>query len=207
MFEGTLNQGDSYSPQNISATDRMFHGKQHYNNRLLGNREYHTTQSEEFWYALHTRRHHENVVANILLAKDIKIYLPMLEERRQWTYRTKMLRVPLFPNYVFAHFNENRKYDVLNVKGVIQIVGTHYGPSRIPDSQIHAVQIMMESKLKKDPYPFLIEGVPVRVKQGPLKGQEGILLQKGKVHRFIVCLPVLGRSIGVEINASVLEAI
>lgn len=161
----------------------------------------------QFWYALHTRRHHENIVVDILKARAIETYLPILEERRCWTYRTKILSVPLFPNYVFARFDEARKLDVVSTKGVIQIVGTPCGPSPIPNAQIEAVQNMVESKLKKDPYPFLVKGMPVRVKRGPLKGQDGVLLHKGNVHRFVVCLPVLGQSVGVEINASVLEAI
>ena len=159
------------------------------------------------WYALHTRRHHENIVVNILKAKKIETYLPVLEERRRWTYRTKVLRVPLFSNYVFARFDEDRKLDAVSAKGVIQIVGTPYGPSPIPNAQIEAVQIMVESKLKKDRYPFLVKGMSVRVKRGPFKGQEGVLLQKGNVYRFVVCLPVLGQSIGVEINAFALEVI
>jgi transcription antitermination factor NusG len=160
-----------------------------------------------FWYALHTRRHHENTVVEILRAREIETYLPVLEERRLWTYRTKVLRVPLFPNYVFARFDQDRKLDVVSANGVVQIVGTPYGPSPIPDCQIETVQIMVESKLKKDPYPFLVKGMSVRVKRGPLKGREGVLLRKGNVHRFVACLDVLGQSISVEIDPSALEAI
>lgn len=159
------------------------------------------------WYALHTRRHHENIVVEILRAREIETYLPVLEERRRWTYRTKVLRVPLFSNYVFARFDEGRRLDAVSAKGVIQIVGTSYGPSPIPDAQIEAVQVMIASELKKDPYPFLVKGMSVRVKRGPLKGQEGVLLRKGNINRFVVCLPVLGQSIGVEISGSALEAI
>ncbi|MHC4755710.1 MAG: UpxY family transcription antiterminator [Planctomycetota bacterium] len=161
----------------------------------------------QFWYALHTRRHHENTVVEILRAREIETYLPVLEERRRWTYRTKVLKVPLFPNYVFARFDQDNKLDVVSAKGVVQIVGTTNGPSPIPDAQIEAVQIMVESQLKKDPYPYLVKGLPVRVKRGPLKGREGVLLHKGNVHRFVVCLPILGQSISVEINPSALKAI
>ena len=163
--------------------------------------------STEFWYAIHTRRHHENVVTEMLGAKGIESYLPMLEEHRRWTHRTKVLKVPLFPNYVFASFDTDKRINVSSIKGVVQILGTHSGPSPIPNAQIEAIRIMVESKLKKDLYPFLVEGTDVRVKRGPLKGQEGVLLRKGHVHRFVVCLPVLGQSIGIEINASSLEAI
>lgn len=175
----------------------------------------HTSQEEncvvnsaaKFWYAIHTRRHYENVVTETLGAKGLETYLPMLEDRRRWTHRTKILKVPLFANYVFARFDTDKRIDVISIKGVVQIVGTHCGPSPIPDTQIEAVRIMVESKLKKDPYPFLVEGMDVRVKRGPLKGQEGVLLRRGYVHRFAVCLPVLGQSISVEIDASALESI
>lgn len=163
--------------------------------------------STEFWYAIHTRRHYENVVTEMLGAKGFDAYLPMIEECRGWTHRTKVIKVPLFNNYTFARFDVDKRIEILDIKGVVQIVGTQSGPSRIPDVQIEAVRIIVESKFKKDPYPFLVEGMDVRVKRGPLKGQEGILLRKGHVHRFVVCLPVLGQSIGVEIDASALECI
>ena len=163
--------------------------------------------STKFWYAIHTRRHYENVVTEMLCAKGIEAYLPMLEERRRWTHRTKVLKVPLFTNYVFARFHTDKRIDVISIKGVVQLVGTHCGPSPIPDAQIKAVRVIVESKLKKGPYPFLVKGLFVRVKRGPLKGQEGVLLRKGNIHQFVVCLPVLGQSIGVEIDASALEAI
>ena len=57
--------------------------------------------SMEFWYAIHTRRHYENVVTEMLGAKGFDAYLPMLEERRRWADRTKVLKVPLFANYTF----------------------------------------------------------------------------------------------------------
>jgi len=163
--------------------------------------------AEQYWYAVHTRRHHENIVVNILKAKKIETYLPLVEERRCWAHRSKVVKVPLFPNYLFARFDESRRLDVIIVKGVIQIVGTVYGPSAIPDGQIKAVQTMLKTEVQKDAYPFLVKGTFVRVKQGQLKGLEGVLLRKGDIHRFVVCLPVLGQSIGVEINASALEVV
>ena len=180
---------------------------QHSGEGISFEQESERNSATQFWYALYTRRHHENTVVDILKVRGIETYLPMLEERRRWKYRTKVLKVPVFPNYVFARFDEDRRLDVVSAKGVIQIVGTPCGPSPIPDAQIEAVQIMVDSKLKKDPYPFLVKGMSVRVKHGTLKGQEGVLLRKGNVYRFVVCLPVLGQSIGVEINASALEAI
>lgn len=170
-------------------------------------KKYVVNTSAEFWYAIHTRRHYENVITGMLHAKGFEAYLPMLEERRCWSHRSKVIKVPLFTNYTFARFNADKRIDILAIKGVIQIVGTYSGPSCIPDAQIEAVRIIVESKLKKDPYPFLVEGMAIRVKRGSLKGQEGVLLRKGNVHRFVVCLPVLGQSIGVEVDASDLEAI
>ena len=163
--------------------------------------------STESWYALHTRRHHENVIARMLGVNEIETYLPMLEVRRYWTHRTKVLNVPLFPNYVFARFNINKRVDIISIRGVIRIVGTHCGPSPIPEDQIKTIRIIVESKFKKVPYPFLVKGRHVRVKRGILKGQEGVLLRKSNVYRFVVCLPILGQSIGVETDASALETI
>ena len=181
--------------------------QRHNSKEVSFDRESKRNSAMKFWYALHTRRNHENIVVDTLKVRGIEAYLPTLEERRRWKYRTKVIKVPLFSNYVFARFNEDRRLDVVSAKGVIQIIGTPYGPSPIPNAQIEAVQIMVESKLKKDSYPFLVKGTPVRVRRGLLKDKEGVLLRKENVYRFVVCLSMLGQSIGVEIDASAVEVI
>ncbi len=161
----------------------------------------------ERWYAISTRRHHEFVVNKLLGVSGFQVYLPVREDRRKWTHRTKLLTVPLFANYLFVRFGLCRRIDVLRTRGVVQILGNGHSPIPVPDDQIEAVQIMEQHGLKRDPYPFLVKGKPVRVKRGLLDGYEGMLLRKGKTCRFVVCLAILGQSVGVEIDADDLETV
>ncbi len=156
------------------------------------------------WFALHVRRNYEGVIDKTLREKGFESYLPLISERRRWKHRFKRLKVPLFPNYSFVKFDLSDKLEIVTIKGVIAIVGQ---PTAIPDMQIEAVQAVVESKLKKDYYPFLVEGRPVRITRGPLMGKEGVLVRKDGVASFVVNVPMLGRSVGVEVDPANLEAL
>jgi len=65
---------------------------------------------------------------------------------------------------------------------------------------------MIESGEMVDLYPGLKEGTPVRVRRGIFQGAQGILEKKNDQDIFIVGITLLGKSVGVRINADYIEA-
>jgi transcription antitermination factor NusG len=47
----------------------------------------------------------------------------------------------------------------------------------------------------------------VRVKSGPLRGVDGILVRKKNLFRLVVSLEILGKSAAVEVDASMVDRI
>ena len=159
------------------------------------------------WFALQTRSRHEKRVTGSLAECGVETYLPHREVRRRWHDRTTIVKLPLFAGYTFARFRRYETCDVSAVRGVVGVVGNQYGPLPVPDDQIEAVRRLVLGRMTYDPYPYLIKGKPVRVVAGPLQGVEGQLVRKGRSHRFIVAVPLLGQSVSVEIDARLLEPV
>ena len=67
------------------------------------------------WYALHTKSRFENVVNDGLANKALDVFLPKITVKSQRRDRHKMIRVPLFPGYLFVrlvqHFILTEIYD------------------------------------------------------------------------------------------------
>ncbi len=59
------------------------------------------------WYAVHTRSRFENVVNDGLAKKSLDVFLPKVLVRSKRRDRKAMIRVPLFPGYLFVRTGLN----------------------------------------------------------------------------------------------------
>jgi transcription antitermination factor NusG len=89
---------------------------------------------------------------------------------------------------------------VLTTPGVLGIISFSGAPAPIPESEIEAVRVMMQSGLVVTPWPYLQIGQRVVIEHGPLTGVEGLLEQTKGAHRLVVSIPMLQRSVSTEID-------
>lgn len=159
------------------------------------------------WWALYTRHQHEKVVAEMLEAKGIEVFLPLYESIRRWKDRSKMLALPLFPCYVFVRGAVDRRLQVVSTPGVHMILTRGERLATIPESEIDAIRRTLEGSYRVEPHPFLKVGERVRVIRGSLEGVEGILVRKKSLFRLILSVNMLAQSVAVEIAACDVEPI
>jgi len=153
------------------------------------------------WYAIRVRSKFETVASTILRGKGYEEFLPVYQSSRNWSDRVKLLDLPLFPGYLFCRFDVNgRLLPILTTPGVISIVGAGKTPIPVSDDEIAAVQAVIRSGLPAQPWPFLNAGDRVYIGRGPLAGVEGIVTNTGKKYGLVVSVPLLQRSVAVEID-------
>jgi transcription antitermination factor NusG len=160
---------------------------------------------QPYWYAIQTRSRHEKVVRDQLAARSITHLLPLWRKRSIWKDRIKLVDVPLFSGYLFSYFALQDKLAVLETIGVIRIVGISGRPMPIPEEQITAVRSMMEHHLPCSPYPYLVEGMRVRIKRGLLAGAEGILIARKQKYRLIISVDLIQQSVAVDVDSAEVE--
>jgi len=139
------------------------------------------------WYALYVKSRHEFTTMDELKRKGINTFLPFVKKLRQWKDRRKFVDFPLFPGYLFVYAEKERLYDVKYTRGVTRIIGTDIdAPTPIPDKQILDIKSVMETEVQLDPFPYLKKGRMVRIKSGPLKGLEGILVERKGHYKLVI---------------------
>ena len=158
------------------------------------------------WYAIRAKPNFEHVSARLLRAKGFDEYLPVYRSRRRWSDRFKEIDVPLFPRYFFCRMVQSERTPVLSTPGVQSIVSCGPEPIPIPESQIRAVRILLFSGLGAQPCPFINVGDRVDVNEGPLAGLSGIVIARKNELRLVVSVPLLQRSVSVELNRDWLAA-
>jgi transcription termination/antitermination protein NusG len=167
--------------------------------------------SEPHWYACYTRARHEKQVEAQLRQRGFDSYLPLLEQVRQWSDRSKRVQFPLFPSYVFGRFTLRELHAVLTTPGVTTIVRAAGYPTPIPDADLENVRkfvaALSESGIEPEPRPFLTEGQWVRVLHGPFEGVEGVVVEARGRKRVLVGLAAIGQGLEIDIDNRSLKPI
>lgn len=159
------------------------------------------------WWALYTRHQHEKVVADMLSAKGLEVFLPLYESIRRWKDRSKMLALPLFPCYVFVRAEHGQRLQVVSTPGVHTILTRGEHVATVPEDEIEAIRRTVDGAFRVEPHPFLKCGERVRVTRGSLEGVEGILVRKKSLFRLILSVNMLAQSVAVEIDAADVEPV
>jgi transcriptional antiterminator RfaH len=129
------------------------------------------------WYAIHTKPKEEERATSNLLSWRVETFTPRIKERRvnRGTGKTTSLIKPLFPRYIFARFDASKMlHKIYYTRGVHSVVSFGDSPVPVDDEAIAFIQ----SRVEKDGFikfdDDLMPGDEVMIKDGPLKGFNGV---------------------------------
>lgn len=152
------------------------------------------------WFALQVRTRWEGSTAVLLSGKGYQTLLPTFQTKKRWNGRIRQLNAPLFPGYVFCQFNALNRLPILVTPGVIAVVGRGRVPVPVEDAEIAALQSIVSSGLRAEPWPYLEIGQRIRIETGALGGLEGVLINIKGNNRVVVSVSLLRRSVALEID-------
>ncbi|MHC4459495.1 MAG: transcription termination/antitermination NusG family protein, partial [Planctomycetota bacterium] len=97
------------------------------------------------WYVLHTRSRFENVVHDGLHKKSLEVFLPKIKVPSRRRDRKLMLKVPLFPGYLFVKtdLNPYQHLEIVKTAGAVRLIGNKEGPIPVPESTVESLRIMV----------------------------------------------------------------
>ncbi len=164
--------------------------------------------SAKHWFAVYTTCRHEKRIASHFAHRAIEHYLPLFRTQRRWKDGSKViLDQPLFPGYVFVRIGREQRVPVLEVPGVLWVVGNAPShPTPLPEFEIETMRTALDP-MRVEPYPMLATGQRVRVRGGALSGIEGVVVRHKNSFRVVITLELIQQSIAVEVNADCLEPI
>lgn len=152
------------------------------------------------WLAVQVWTGREQLCATHLRSRGYDVLLPCYYEHRRWSDRVKKIERPLFAGYVFCCLDLSVRSKIVTTPGVVGIVGNRQGALPLPDSEIEAIRRLVETQVSAEPWPFLQPGQTVHVQAGPLQGIEGTVLVTKNNHRLVISVPLLQRSVAVEVD-------
>jgi transcription antitermination factor NusG len=159
------------------------------------------------WIAAYTRSRHELVVASQFQQKGLDALLPTYRRLSRWSDRIRRTDTPLFPGYVFVRIGEGDHLRVLQTGGVMSIVCRSGKPVPLSDADVDKLRICTANPAAVEPHPYLRVGQRVRVKHGPFRGWEGVLVEKKNSTRLVLTVEQIMKSVSIDISGADVEAL
>jgi transcriptional antiterminator NusG len=161
------------------------------------------------WYVVHTKNRFENVVFESLQKKSLETFLPKILVRSKRKDRRKMIRVPLFPGYLFVKtdLNPSEHLEIVKTTGAVKLIGNKTGPISVPDEIVDSLKIIVATENKVVTGSRFQKGDRVMVVAGPFTGVTGIFSRYKGQGRVIVHIDALGQFAAVDVSENDVEKI
>jgi transcription antitermination factor NusG len=163
---------------------------------------------EKKWYVLYTTSRAEKKVAERLKEKGWEVYLPLIEELRQWSDRKKKVQRALFSGYVFVRTTRPKLWIILQEPGTVKFVHFAGHHAIVKDEEIELIQKLLTLGVTIETDEGEIEtGQKVKVIGGALLNFEGECIQKGNKDYFLIRIPGIVQTMMVTIPRKFLQII
>lgn len=159
------------------------------------------------WYAVYTCSRHEKKVREHLGSHSVPCFLPIYEAVHRWKNGCKVrVDLPLFPNYLFVKIDIRERVRILEVPGVVGLVGSGNKALPLPEFEIETLRTWLHLR-KCEPHDYLVAGQRVRIISGPFANLTGVLIRKAGGVRVVISVDVIKRSVAVEVDEADVEPI
>jgi transcription antitermination factor NusG len=155
------------------------------------------------WWAVYTRSRQEKVFSQQLIGHQVPHYLPLVDKISYTRGRRLISRVPLFSGYVFLFGDEQERLTSLTTNRISQIIPVTDG-ARLR-SDLCQIFRLIACGAPMTVEQRLAPGRRVRIRQGPLAGLEGTVVERRNKARLFVAVDFLQQGASIDLEDFVLE--
>ena len=160
------------------------------------------------WHVLQTKSRQEKALAETLLARGVRCFLPLVDVQRMHGSRRATVEFPLFPGYLFLQGSLEDVYTADRTRRVAKVIPV-FDQEKLAE-ELRSVELALEGAgngIAFDPFPYLKRGIRVEVSSGPLRGVRGVIEDRHKRDRLILQVDILGQATSLEVDGALLVPI
>ena len=158
------------------------------------------------WWCIYTLVRREKDLMRKLLSKSIPFYAPVIPKRyRSAAGRIRTSYIPLFANYVFMFGDESDRYEAMTTNCVAKYTIVKEPEQLVED--LRQIRTIINADIPLTPEANLSGGDRCRIKSGPFRDYEGVVIRRGGKTCFLVSVRLLEQSVSMEIDEGLLEPI
>ena len=159
------------------------------------------------WNVLYTKSKSEKKVFERLSDLGIDVYCPCQRTLKKWSDRKKWVDEPVFKSYIFVKSpdSESQKLQILNTPGVVRFLYWLGQPAQVRQVEIDEIRSFLGEHQSVESVSFDV-GLKLNVKQGVLKGSEGVVVYQTK-NEVVLRVDKLGMSLVARLPKVSVESI
>lgn len=159
------------------------------------------------WNVLYTKSKSEKKVFERLFDLGIDAYCPCQRTLKKWSDRKKWVDEPVFKSYIFVKSpdSESQKLQILNTPGVVRFLYWLGQPAQVRQVEIDEIRSFLGEHQSVESVSFDV-GLKLNVKQGVLKGSEGVVVYQTK-NEVVLRVDKLGMSLVARLPKVSVESI
>ena len=143
------------------------------------------------WFVIYTKPQFEIKVEQTLQNIGIRAYCPVYKQVKQYSDRKKKVLKPLLRSYVLVKINDKDRDKVFSVPGVVRYLFWLGKPAIVREEEIELMKNNLSGIYESITVSDLKKGDAYDIKEGPLKGQVGKVVDFFK-NKIKLELPSLG---------------
>ena len=143
------------------------------------------------WFVIYTKPQFEIKVEQTLQNIGIRAYCPVYKQVKQYSDRKKKVLKPLLRSYVLVKINDKDRDKVFSVPGVVRYLFWLGKPAIVREEEIELMKNNLSGIYESITVSDLKKGDAYNIKEGPLKGQVGKVVDLFK-NKIKLELPSLG---------------
>ena len=152
---------------------------------------------EPRWFVCHTKPRCEKKFDDLVQREAFAHYLPLIQSIRRYGTQKKTFTKPLFPGYVFARIEPERKARVYQQDLVVRALPVENETVFL--RQLEDVKAICTSGFEAAVHPLMTKGRHVRVLGGPMHGLEGYVDDPANPQGVVLSVDVLQQGLHVTL--------
>lgn len=161
--------------------------------------------SELLWVVAHTRPRAEKKLAEWCERQGLPATLPLYKSVKKYPGKTVVFNKPLFANYVFLKLEPHQNRIVYQSDYVANLLEVK--DQELFEEQLGYILRAVESEAEIFLAPEIVAGKRVAVKNGPLRGLEGIVEERSGQTLVHLRLDFISQAAALKIEAEDVEII
>jgi len=157
------------------------------------------------WKVLFVKPRTEKKMTDYCELYGIPFYLPLREKTRVVQRRKVTTRIPVFPGYVFARFDQSQRLQMQQTNLLVRILEPENPRRMLRDLA------MVRRALRANPalaaVKPLAKGRPVRIISGPFAGIEGRVARMAGTLKVILNVDLIGQAVSVTAETDQVEVL
>lgn len=136
------------------------------------------SEDNKYWFAIYTKPRWEKKIAKVLDEKGIENYCPLKKVIKQWSDRKRTVLEPVFKSYIFVKIEDEKKWDLKKINGIINYVYWVGKPAVIREEEINIIKKFLNEFTDVSVQQINLNiNDKVKIVQGVLMNYEGIIIE------------------------------